>query len=479
MSEIAINKDAELIIGHNKEQWHKLLFFLSNPEGFNVIWIYTDTAFIRKPLHDALMHYLPHLMPYDIIIDEQTVSLNLLIHSKKDIPKEALIHVYGMEDAVKSREFLANLNFNRNRFFREVPANLLIWSDFATSNVLSHTTYDFWSWMSITVDFVTPPELLTARQKDMPLSLILEDKEISVPSKDSEGRIKHLENEWAEFLKSVNGYPKSVKQTNDAVTLSRAFAMEYRESGYYEKAKGILESVVQFNSPFLAGAPKYKLLNDLAVLYNHLGDNGKAKILYEQALQGNINLYGNDNIEVATNKSNLALVLTDLGELNMAKELLTEVLESKLKNKLPDISTVQSNLATIYVDLDDFKKARDLLEPALESDIKSKGESHPNVSIKRSNLGLVYYYLGDFYKAIDLLNTAVSSDINNYSENHPNVGIRYSILAYCFLALNNVEKARSFMEKAYKISLNANGPAHPDTKLAVEFLKQLEQNNPQ
>ncbi|MCD4746243.1 MAG: tetratricopeptide repeat protein, partial [Bacteroidales bacterium] len=90
---------------------------------------------------------------------------------------------------------------------------------------------------------------------------------------------------------------------------------------------------------------------------------------------------GTNHPDVAQLKNNLALVYQDLGDYEKARDLLESALKSGLKNfgeKHPNVAVRQSNLALVYQDLGDYEKARDLLESALKSDIKNFGEKHPN-----------------------------------------------------------------------------------------------------
>jgi tetratricopeptide (TPR) repeat protein len=479
MTEVYNPTDAELIIAHNKEEWRRLLFLLGSPESPNVFWINCDTYRLKKPLHDALSEHFPKLVAYDIYIDEKTESLTRIIlwEEKDKIPANAIIHVFGMEDATKNTEFIDILNFQRNTLFKHTPGNLIIWADFTTGTELARRAYDFWSWVVFTFDFITPDELLTSRQKGFPGKLKLEDMEIEISAKDNTARIRHLENEWGEFLKSVDGKPSTIKEMKDAVTIARALAMEYRDEGKYNKAIEKLESCLRLNPGIITEIDTTKLRNDLGVAYYNLGDFNKARDFNEKALLGNIKLFGENHLEVARNRSNLAMAYKKLGEFEVAKNLMEQSIGAFaqiLEPGHPDISTVKSNLAMIYQDLGQPGKARDLLDELLENDIKNLGEDNPDVAIRRSNLGAVYYDLSDFYKAKSLFEKALESDLKNFEEHHPNVAIRYYNLAYVYKGLNDIQNARGAMEKAYKIYHEKSGENNPDTQSALAFLKSLD-----
>jgi len=478
--QVTNNSDSEIIIAQNKEEWGRLLFLLQDPEP-NVFWINCDTAWVKRPLHDAIGEHFPQLKSYDIYLNERTESLTriILLEEKDEIPKEGIIHVFGLEDAVKSSEFISNLNFQRNTLFRKTPVHLIFWTDFATGTILSHKAYDFWSWIVFTFNFKTPDVLLTSRQKGFQNQLRLENTAIDLPDRDSKARISHLENEWEEFLKSVNGRPSTIKQMNDAITIARAMALEYRDDGHDSKAIEILEHVFRLNPEIITEKDQSQLWNDLGVSYFELGTIEKARDLYENALSLNIKLFGENNLEVVTNKSNLAGIYKSIGEFQTAKKLLEESLatfnEISGKNH-PYLDTLESNLAMVYEDLGELDKAKVLLEKALDNNLKRLGENHPDTAIKLSNLGVNHYKLGDMVKAKDLFEKALNSDLKNFDKNHPNIAIRYYNLAYTFLGLNQISKAREYMAQALGIYRNLNHGKEVEDCLS--FLKSLEPEPP-
>ena len=61
--------------------------------------------------------------------------------------------------------------------------------------------------------------------------------------------------------------------------------------------------------------------NNLALVYNCLGEYNQAKELHETALMITKKIFGENHDNVATCCNNLALVYTRLGEYNQAKEL--------------------------------------------------------------------------------------------------------------------------------------------------------------
>ena len=477
MSAISDIKETDLIITHNKEEWNRLLFLLQDPEP-NVFWINCDTAWLKNPVHNAITQQFPQLTPYDIFVNEHTESLTKIIlwEDKDKIPHNAIIHIFGMENAVKNTEFLDNVNFQRNSFFKEAPGHIIFWADFDTGTVMARRTYDFWSWVVFTFDFTTPDELLTSRQKGFPGKLQLEDVEIKLPSKEHAERIRHLKHEWDEFLVSVNGKPSTIKQMKDAVTIAMALAKEYSEDGEHVRAIEILEYLLSVDAELITIYNKIGILNSLAISYEYLENDKKAEELLELSLALHEKTFA-QNHETSALLTNFANICRKKGEFSKAKSLIERALKidySVFGKDHPHIAVVQGTLGTIYMSLGEFEEAKNMFESALRIFIKNFGESHQYVSIAMSNLASAYQDLGQFDIAKKLMDRAVNSDIVNFGDMHPNVAVRYNNIAHVLLAMNDKMQAKVYIQKAYEIFKNSLGEDNIKTQNSLSFLQSLE-----
>jgi len=472
------------IIALNQEEWNRLKLVLSNPEGTSVVWINCDTDLIKKPLHDALTKQFTNFTPFDINVNQQTESLKkvIIFNEKDNLSPNPLIHIFGIENALKNDQFRSNLNFERESLFRSSPGNVIFWADFATGTILHFQAYDFWSWMSLTFDFMTPPELLTSRQKEFDKSIWLKEREIQMPEKNSADRIRHLEHEWDEFMISVKHKPSTSREMSDAVIIARSLAKEFHGEGNYRKAISVLEKILNCSVDLINASDKIHIESELSISYRHLGDLELAKEHGEKALLNILNLYDIDHPEIAAIQADLSLVYQDSGELNKAKELLEKAIENAIKNYgESDFKAVirRSNLATVYRDLGDLVKAKDLMEKVLENQINNFGATHPTVATIQSNLAVVYSELGNLNKAKELLEEALASDLKNFGENHPKISTRYNNLAYIYADLKLPSKAKEYMQKAYEIRKNVLGGKHNYTLNSLNFLKELEEKESQ
>jgi tetratricopeptide (TPR) repeat protein len=114
-------------------------------------------------------------------------------------------------------------------------------------------------------------------------------------------------------------------------------------------------------------------LNNLAGLYNFLGDGAKAKALYKRALVITKKTLGPDHPQVAVCLSNLAHYYLSVGDYCSAEPLLKKSLEIRerfLGSEHPDISINLYNQAMSYAAQNRFAEAHDLMYRAQRLDTK-------------------------------------------------------------------------------------------------------------
>jgi tetratricopeptide (TPR) repeat protein len=82
--------------------------------------------------------------------------------------------------------------------------------------------------------------------------------------------------------------------------------------------------------------------------------------------------------------------------------------ERNLGKDHPNTITSYSNLANVLSVLGDFHEAKKLLEKAIISDEENFGKDHANTIVNYNNLALVLKDLGDYDKAKELLEIAMA-----------------------------------------------------------------------
>jgi tetratricopeptide (TPR) repeat protein len=109
-------------------------------------------------------------------------------------------------------------------------------------------------------------------------------------------------------------------------------------------------------------------MNNLALLYQSMGDNAKAEPLYRQAL---------------------------------------DIRKKALGDKHPDYSASLNNLAVLYYAIGDYAKAEPLVRQALDIQKKALGDKHPDYAQSFNNLAELYRAMGDYAKAEPLYRPGV------------------------------------------------------------------------
>ena len=476
MMNTSLKDEIDIILSTNTEDWRKLVMLLQNPEGTGVYWINCDTDLIKHPIHDALTAKLPQLKPFDIHIDKKTVSLKqiLLAEGERKIPEGSLIHIFGIESAAQSEEFRANLNFDRDSIFRKSPGNVLFWGDFATSTILSSKTYDFWSWMSITFDFTTPSELLTARQKGFSEFIQLQDRQIRIPDKNSVERIRQLEHEYEETLKAMGGKPTTERQMSDLVVVISALSNDYKDEGAYSKAIMLMESALSLDEKLMSQLSRIRLSSLLFL--NLLFDSQieRAKNLGEIVLSNASKLLKEGDVDLVQVQSNLAQVYSTLKDFNRAKELLEEANKSINNTEANNDPYLLLSLAIVYDGLGNSKKSLELLNNVLENRTALHGANHPDIALVLHHLSYVHYGMGNFFKAKELLESVIEIDKNNFGEFHVRMEKDYCNLACIYERLNDLNSAKEYILKAIESGRKSYDENHPRIQGDLKFLKQLE-----
>ena len=185
-------------------------------------------------------------------------------------------------------------------------------------------------------------------------------------------------------------------------------------------------------------------LNDLASLYERMGEYVKAEPLYQRALEIDRNVFGEENPKTAASLNNLAGLYLQKGEYAKAEPLLQKTLEIR-KEKLgpdhPETASSFNNLAALYVHMDEYAKAEPLYEHALEIERKVLGEDHPETAICLDNLAFLKFDLGQIpeSKALAQLHTdaylKIFSKVLSFASEEQRLAYEDTIDPYCLFAL--------------------------------------------
>lgn len=261
--------------------------------------------------------------------------------------------------------------------------------------------------------------------------------------------------------------------------------------GYFHKA---LASAEAHHGP--RSEETSKVMNNLGVVYNNLGEFSKALDYLQRALDIRLAVLGEENNLTATTYQNLGNAYLDAGDTAKAMEYFHKALDINLKVLDPDdpaLAVSYNDLGNVFYSLGDYGKALEYLEKALEIQTKiysgghlhtaatlnnigmllsDKGDyqtaldnyfkalaiqekivgpGHPDIAISYNNIGSVYYYTGDFSKALEYFRKALDIRVAAFGEKHPSVGESYSNTGVTLTQLGNYDAARENLEKSLEI----------------------------
>ncbi len=139
----------------------------------------------------------------------------------------------------------------------------------------------------------------------------------------------------------------------------------------------------------------------------------------------------------------------------------------------PWTSIYRSDLALLLEQMGDAAGARPLLERAIATDDASPAPDPVSLSNKQGNLGSELLTLGDAAAARPVADRALALAEQTQGPDHPDVALRLSILASALEALGQVAEARAMMRRAVAIGERRLGPDNPHLVIYRRRLAEL------
>lgn len=261
--------------------------------------------------------------------------------------------------------------------------------------------------------------------------------------------------------------------------------------GYFHKA---LASAEAQHGP--RSEETSKVMNNLGVVYNNLGEFSKALDYLQRALDIRLAVLGEENNLTATTYQNLGNAYLDAGDTAKAMEYFRKALDINLKvldPDAPEIAISYNDIGNAWCGLGDYAKGLEYFENALEIQKKNYGDGHlhvaatinnigylhsilgnyqdalechqkalsiqekivgpdhPDIAISNNNIGSAYYHTSDFAKALDYFRKALDIREKSFGERHSSVGESYNNVGLMLTYLGDFESARKYLEKGLEI----------------------------
>ena len=141
------------------------------------------------------------------------------------------------------------------------------------------------------------------------------------------------------------------------------------------------------------------------------GNYDDAKILFEEALAGQREGWGDDDEKTLVAMSMLGVLLFKMGDMEAAKELYVEALAGHrrcLGDTHPDTLACINNLGLLEKKMGDLEAAELLYEEALAGSREALGEAHPDTLQSIKNLAALLYSMGQFAEALPLFRESLA-----------------------------------------------------------------------
>ncbi len=212
-------------------------------------------------------------------------------------------------------------------------------------------------------------------------------------------------------------------------------------------------------------------VNNLAYLYDDIGNYKEAEMLYKRAIEIGKKTLGEDHPDLAIRYNNLALLYFNRGKYELAELLYKraiEIDEKALDPNHPQLATHLNNLATLYDDQGKYDEAEPLYKRAIDILEKSLDEDHPDLATAYNNLATLYINQGKYELAEPLYKRAIEIDEKALGPEHPGLATDYNNLAGLYFNQGKYELTEPYYLKALAIFEKALPAGHPSIKTVLE-----------
>jgi tetratricopeptide (TPR) repeat protein len=253
-----------------------------------------------------------------------------------------------------------------------------------------------------------------------------------------------------------------------AARYARGKAQLAEAKDYLDRAVAIAERALGSDHVEVAN-----IRSDLAVVLGELGDYPAARTQDERALAIRLAALGPDHPDTALSHDNLGGSLQALADFAGARSHSERALAIRLAALGPDHpDTAQSHgsLSSVLNSLNELAGARSHAERALAIRLAALGPDHPDTAHSHNGLSSVLYAQGDFAGARSHAERALAIQLAILGPDHPDTAQSHARLSSALQGQGNLAGARTHGERSLAIRLAILGPDHPDTAYSHERL---------
>lgn len=205
--------------------------------------------------------------------------------------------------------------------------------------------------------------------------------------------------------------------------------------------------------------------NDLGVVAGVEGSYREELAWYEKALEVQLNLYGEKDVEVAGTYNNIGTAYYRLGDYAAMDNYLRKaetVMISSLGERHPYMATVYNNIAFSSQLMENYEETIRYYNKALNIHGLTREEKHALVSITYNNLAETYGKMGNLKQQLAYHQKALSLRLSVLGRLHTDVAVSYQNLGHVYRKLGQLEKEFDAFSEALSIKKELYGERHPE-----------------
>lgn len=247
-----------------------------------------------------------------------------------------------------------------------------------------------------------------------------------------------------------------------------------RSQGIFPHALICIEYIKRWGLTFFEAG---QLLNTTGFYLYNRGQYNEVEPLYQEALALFKKLLGDEQLAIAANLNNLALLYDAQGKYEQAEPFFQEALflyKKLLRPEHPLTAQSLNNLANLYCAQGKYEQAEALYREALSLFRKLLGTEHPDTAQSLNNLAVLYHNQGKYEQAELLHQEALSLRKKLLGTEHPAIAQSLDNLAVLYHNQGKYEEAQPLYQQALEIYEASLGPDHPRTRYVRENYARLQ-----
>jgi tetratricopeptide (TPR) repeat protein len=259
----------------------------------------------------------------------------------------------------------------------------------------------------------------------------------------------------------------------DVARTLKDLAQTVADQGDLKAALPLMQSAVSMQRTLRGNEPHPDLaeaINDLALLYQLIGNYDQSEKFYLESMAMKRRLYGDKHPEIANALENLASALQDKGDLVRAEPLYQQALtmwRALLGDTHPEVANVLHNLASLQYDRGDTRQALATQRESLAIYRLVFPQDHPTVAFVLNQIGFWLTMSGDYDEADRDIQEALAMRRRLLGDGNPGVASSEVVLATLQVAEHHYPEALETARGATDIYTATLSATHWRTAVAM------------